>query len=96
MTLLRGRVTPAWPLPLKGCAIGWEGPARCLGRCEKRLINRPPLEEGMTSKPPDKSIGTSYREYGYKLREIGDYLDVHDSTVSRRLRQLEGSESADG
>jgi DNA-binding MarR family transcriptional regulator len=36
-------------------------------------------------------IATAYREYGYKLKEIADFLGVHYSTVSRRLHDHESS-----
>lgn len=34
-------------------------------------------------------IHAAYRQYGYRLAEIADYLNVHYATVSRRLRQAE-------
>lgn len=34
-------------------------------------------------------IVVAYRTYGYRLREIGDQLGCHYSTVSRRLRESE-------
>ena len=34
-------------------------------------------------------ILAAYRTYGYRLREIGEHLGVHPSTVSRSLVQLE-------
>ena len=34
-------------------------------------------------------IYTAYRQYGYRLVEIAEYLGVHAATVSRRLKQAE-------
>jgi REP element-mobilizing transposase RayT len=34
----------------------------------------------------------SYREYGYRMSEIANYLGVHYSTISRRLKRLEKRE----
>ncbi|WP_197742053.1 helix-turn-helix domain-containing protein [Nitrospira sp. KM1] len=34
-------------------------------------------------------IHTAYRQYGYRLAEIADYLGVHAATVSRRLKDAE-------
>ena len=44
-----------------------------------------------TSMPKGRAVLIAYRECGYKLREIADFLGVHYSTVSRRLKQQEGS-----
>lgn len=37
----------------------------------------------------DWAILVAYRRYGYRLREIADYLGVHYATVSRRLKRME-------
>ncbi len=34
-------------------------------------------------------IAMAYRRYGYRLREIAEHLDVHEVTVSRRLKKAE-------
>ena len=34
-------------------------------------------------------IAVTYRQYGYRLREIAEHLGMHDVTVSRRLKQAE-------
>ena len=47
---------------------------------------RPPLAQLMGS---PGGIRTAYQEYGYRLKEIATYLDVHESTVSRRLAASE-------
>jgi DNA-directed RNA polymerase specialized sigma24 family protein len=36
-----------------------------------------------------EEVGITYREYGYRLREITQQLGVHYSTVSRRLHRFE-------
>lgn len=58
---------------------------------EQRLVNRPSLQEVFASAPQHEVIPTAYREYGYKLKEIADFLGVHYSTVSRRLHDHESS-----
>lgn len=49
---------------------------------------RPPLD-AILRRPGDKGIAVAYRQYGYRLREIADYLGVHYATVSRRLQKVE-------
>ena len=56
---------------------------------EQRLVNRPALEEIFTSRSEDRAVAVAYRDYGYRLREIAAFLDVHYSTVSRWLKQQE-------
>lgn len=58
---------------------------------EQRLINRPSLAEVFANEPDDLAIAAAYRQYGYKLKDIADYLGVHYSTVSRRLRKQEAA-----
>lgn len=36
-----------------------------------------------------QQIAMAYRQYGYRLREIADWLGVHAVTISRRLKQAE-------
>jgi len=38
---------------------------------------------------PRQAIAEAYRTHGYQMREIADYLGLHYSTVSRRIRQAE-------
>ena len=38
---------------------------------------------------PRQAIAGAYRTHGYQMREIADYLGLHYSTVSRRIRQAE-------
>ncbi len=56
---------------------------------EQRLINRPTIEDIFRADSEERAIATAYREYGYRLREIADFLGVHYSTVSRRLKRQE-------
>ena len=51
---------------------------------------RPALKELFGSKANlDSAILEAYRRHGYRMSEIADHLEVHYSTVSRRLRQAE-------
>lgn len=45
---------------------------------------RPSLEQVFLSEPTP--IAAAYRIHGYRLWEIGKFLDLHPSSVSRRLR----------
>ena len=56
---------------------------------EQRLANRPALKDVLESAPEERAVSIAYREYGYKLKEIADFLGVHYSTVSRRLKKQE-------
>lgn len=37
----------------------------------------------------EQAIAVAYREFGYRLKEIAEFLGVHYATVSRRLKELE-------
>jgi putative transposase len=50
---------------------------------------RPPLSALFAI--PGGPISVAYREWGYTMREIAEYLDCHYSTVSRRLRESENA-----
>ena len=51
---------------------------------------RPRLPTLLTEKHNQKqAIAEAYRIYGYHMREIADYLGIHYSTVSRRIREAE-------
>jgi DNA-directed RNA polymerase specialized sigma24 family protein len=50
---------------------------------------RPPLAQIFAKASVDEAIATAYREYGYTMKAIADYLGVHYATVSRRLRRQE-------
>lgn len=48
-----------------------------------------PLLEQIFSKRGDKAVEVAYREHGYRMREIAEYMGVHYATVSRRLKNSE-------
>jgi len=51
---------------------------------------RPTLQALFRRRGPEAHlIAVAYRQYGYRLREIAEYLGVHEVTVSRRLRRGE-------
>ena len=50
----------------------------------------PPALERLFGGTDPAPIATAYREHGYTLREIAEYLGCHYSTVSRKLREQEG------
>jgi len=56
-------------------------------RVQRRAV-RPTLGK-LFSRQGDKAVEVAYREYGYRLGEIAEYLGVHYATVSRRLKDLE-------
>jgi REP-associated tyrosine transposase len=59
----------------------------------QRFLARPSLEElfqgerSPAAEKRDEGIYRAYRDYGYYLREIADYLRVHYATVSRGLNR---------
>ena len=58
--------------------------------CLKRLERHPPLKDIFERDGAHDPHGvTTYRRYGYRLREIAAYLGVHYATVSRQLAQAE-------
>ena len=54
---------------------------------EQRFPSRPALidlfDVGMTKKQRNQQILEGHLRYGYSLKEIGDHLEIHYSTVSR-------------
>ncbi len=55
----------------------------------QRLVDRPPLAD-IVSDPKDiAGIARAYIECGYTQQQIASHLDVHYSTISRRVRQHE-------
>ena len=56
-------------------------------RAQLRPI-RPTLDR-LFARNKKNAILQAYREYGYRLHEIAEYLGVHYATVSRRLRKME-------
>lgn len=55
----------------------------------QRLVSRPPIEDIFEAASEECAVVTAYREYGYRLKEIAEFLGVHYSTVSRRLKRQE-------
>jgi hypothetical protein len=56
-------------------------------RAQWRPVRRPLAE--VFRMHGDRALTVAYRDEGYTMAEIADYLAVHYATVSRRLRQLE-------
>ena len=54
---------------------------------EQRMVGRPEIEEIFTDKMSKKvrndKIKEAHIDYGYRLKEIGKYLGLHYTTVSR-------------
>ena len=57
-------------------------------RCQ-RLVNRPRLADILRNTEDTAAIAEAYREHGYTMKEIADYLRVHNATNSRRFRKHE-------
>ena len=62
----------------------------------QRLVDRPTLDAVVTSSKDAAGIAKAYLEHGYMQREIADYLGVHYSTISRRLRQYRAGQDHAG
>ena len=59
---------------------------------EKRYVVRPSLNEILPQedkKLKNQAIYKAYLKYGYTLKEIAEYIDVHYSTVSRVIKRIE-------
>jgi putative transposase len=54
----------------------------------QRQASRPSLDEIFANSDPH-AVARANGEYGYRMREIADFLGVHYATISRRLRRLE-------
>jgi len=61
----------------------------------QRYAARPSLEKLFAEQKPlekdevDGCIYEAYALYGYRLKEIADYLEIHYSTVSRAIKKIE-------
>jgi REP element-mobilizing transposase RayT len=57
---------------------------------EQRYAMRPPLSEiikGISAPLEDPvKIYTAYKDYGYTLKQIGDHVGLHYSTISRHIK----------
>ncbi|MCL0086846.1 hypothetical protein M1N65_02125 [Thermodesulfovibrionales bacterium] len=64
---------------------------------EQRYAGRPRLseifKEGQTESRSkrNKKMYTAHTEYGYTLKEIGDYLSVHYTTVSKAIKDIDNN-----
>lgn len=47
----------------------------------------PKLSQIFEGVPQDEAIAIAYRDHGYRMKEIAEFLGVHYVTVSRRLRR---------
>jgi len=60
----------------------------------ERFVGRPPLKEifgEIKTKPLEiKGMYAAHVRYGYTLKEIGDFLGIHYSTVSKLLKEVRG------
>jgi len=58
----------------------------------ERFASRPDLEEifknTKTKKIRNKKIYKAYEEYRYSLKEIGDFFNIHYSTISRIVKEI--------
>ena len=54
---------------------------------QERYAARPSLEEIFTRNPRDAGITAAVNRWGYRLKEVGDYLALHYSRVSRIASQ---------
>lgn len=58
----------------------------------QRFVGRPPLKEifgEIKAKSLEiKGMYAAHVQYGYTLKEIGDFLDIHYSTVSKALKRV--------
>lgn len=55
----------------------------------ERFADRPELEEIFADNDRDIGIYYAYRKHGYKLREIGEFLGLHYSVVSKIAHKVE-------
>jgi REP-associated tyrosine transposase len=63
-------------------------PLKEIPRIQLEPLRRPLAEIFATVQRP---VAAAYRDHGYSLREIGEHLGCHYSTVSRRLRREEAA-----
>lgn len=60
----------------------------------ERFVGRPPLKKifgEIKTKPLEvKGMYAAHVQYGYTLKEIGDFLGIHYSTVSKLLKETKG------
>lgn len=74
--------------------LGEKGDAKEIPKIQ-RYAGRPSLEEVLKEermkhkKVKDETIYMAYIQYGYRMKEIADYLGVHYATVSRAVIRVE-------
>lgn len=57
---------------------------------EQSMARRPTLKELLDTKQDlNQAILEAYRRYGYRLAQIAEHLNVHYSTINRRLKRAE-------
>lgn len=59
---------------------------------KQRYVARPSLPEifqGKDQKAKEEQMYQAYQEYGYTLKDIAEYLGVHYTTVSKRIKRME-------
>ena len=93
---LKGQIflgTEAFIERLSG-VLGEKGESKEIPKTQ-RYAGRPSLEELFKEemmkrkKVKDETICVAYNQYGYKMKEIADYLGVHYATVSRSVMRVE-------
>lgn len=65
------------------------GPVADISREQWQPCQRPLAE--LFAAEGEEALAHAYRQDGYRLREIAEYLGLHPATVSRRLRRSESS-----
>jgi hypothetical protein len=50
-------------------------------------ITRLPINEIFKDKSKDQAMYEVYQQYGYTLKDIAEYIDVHYTTASRVIKK---------
>jgi len=53
----------------------------------QRYMGRPALSEVLGEKPSGRQIRKAVMDFGYSQKEVADFLDMHYSTISRRVNE---------
>jgi len=62
---------------------------------EQRYLTRPTLKEifkPKDQKSKDQVMYEAHLQYGYTLKDLAEYLDLHHTTVSRAIKKVEGED----
>jgi putative transposase len=86
---IRGQIYLGSEAFIEKHSIGYGTELAEVPRLQRQAL-RPGLEQ-ILGKKSQRSIERTYREHGYRLKEIAQYLGVHYSTVSHRLKESEAS-----